>query len=154
MNTAGKIVVVALLALSAGLYLSGYFFLFVNHQDPLRTTPLTILQYGHYYGDHPAYRKSLIGSTATGFAVIGFFALVALIPRSRSLHGEARFASRLEIKNKGLLGGNGGILMGTVGGKYLSLPGQQGIILSAPPRPGQGKGLAWSCRTCSTSQAQ
>ena len=141
MNTAGKIAVVALLAVSAGLYLSGYFFLFVNHQDPLRTTPLTILQYGHYYGDHPGYRKSLIGSTASGFAIIGFFALVALIPRTRSLHGEARFASRMEIKNKGLLGGNGGILMGTVGGKYLSLPGQQGVILSAPPRSGKGVGV-------------
>lgn len=101
MNTAGKIVVVLLLAISAGLYLSGYFFLFVNHQDPLRTTPLTILQYGHYYGDHPAYRKSLIGSTASGFAIIGFFAILVFIPRSRALHGEAKFASRAEIKERG-----------------------------------------------------
>lgn len=141
MNTAGKLVVVLLLAVSAGLYLSGYFFLFVNHQDPLRTTPLTILQYGHYYGDHPAYRKSLIGSTASGFAIIGFFAILAFIPRSRALHGEAKFASRAEINARGLLSGSGGILMGKVGGKYISLPGQQGAILSAPPRSGKGVGV-------------
>lgn len=141
MNTAGKLVVVLLLAFSAGLYLSGYFFLFVNHQDPLRTTPLTILQYGHYYGDHPAYRKSLIGSTASGFAVIGFFTILAFIPRSRALHGEAKFASRAEINARGLLTGSGGILMGKVGGKYISLPGQQGAILSAPPRSGKGVGV-------------
>ncbi|NOU21124.1 MAG: type IV secretory system conjugative DNA transfer family protein [Methyloglobulus sp.] len=141
MNTAGKLVVVLLLAVSAGLYLSGYFFLFVNHQDPLRTTPLTILQYGHYYGGHPAYRKSLIGSTASGFAVIGFFAILAFIPRSRALHGEAKFASRAEINARGLLSGSGGILMGKVGGKYISLPGQQGAILSAPPRSGKGVGV-------------
>jgi type IV secretion system protein VirD4 len=138
--TANKIIFVVVLAVLAGLYLSGYFFLYINHQDPLRTTPLTILQYGHYYGGHPAYRKSLVGSAASGFAVIGIFALVAFIPRNRALHGEARFASRLEIKNHGLLGGNG-ILMGQVGGKYITLPGQQGAILSAPPRSGKGVGV-------------
>jgi type IV secretion system protein VirD4 len=120
--------------------LSGYFFLFVNHQNPYRTTPLTILQYGYYVGDQPALRKSLIGSTASGFAIIGFFAIVVFIPRSRALHGEAKFASRLEIKQRGLLAGDG-ILLGQLGGHYLTLPGQQGAILSAPPRSGKGVGV-------------
>lgn len=31
--------------------------------------------------------------------------------------------------------------MGKVGGKYISLPGQQGAILSAPPRSGKGVGV-------------
>lgn len=135
-----KIVVVLLLAVIAGLYLSGYFFLFINHQNPQRTTPLTILQYGHYYGDQPALRKSLIGSTASGFAVIGFFAIVALIPRRRSIHGDAKLASRLEIKQRGLLDGDG-IIVGKLGSQYLAVPGQQGAILSAPPRSGKGVGV-------------
>ena len=140
MNKVAKIAVVSVLALAAGLYLSGYFFLFLNHQNPLRTTPLTILQYGHYYGDNPAFRKSLIGSSATGFGIIGFFAFLLLIPRKRALHGEAKFATSQEIKKRGLLD-NDGILLGQLNGKYLALPGQQGAILSAPPRAGKGVGV-------------
>jgi type IV secretion system protein VirD4 len=63
-----------------------------------------------------------------------------LIPRSRALHGDAKFATSLEIKKRGLLDGNG-ILLGQLNGKYLSMPGQQGVILSAPPRSGKGVGV-------------
>ena len=140
MNKAGKIVVVSLLAITAGLYLSGYFFLFFNHQNPIQTTPLTILKYGYYYGHNPALRKSLIGSSASGFGIIIIFALLPLIPRNRTLHGDAKFATSLEIKKRGLLDGDG-ILLGQLNGNYLSMPGQQGVILSAPPRSGKGVGV-------------
>jgi type IV secretion system protein VirD4 len=140
MNKVGKIIVVSLLALIAGLYLSGYFFLFFNHQNPRQTTPLTILKYGYYYGHNPALHKSLIGSSAAGFGIIIIFALLPLIPRNRTLHGDAKFATSLEIKKRGLLDGDG-ILLGQLNGKYLSMPGQQGVILSAPPRSGKGVGV-------------
>ncbi len=140
MNKAGNIVIGCLFALAAGLYLSGYFFLFVNHQNPYHTTPLTILQYGYYYGHQIGLRKSLIGSTVSGFGVIGLFTIVVFIPRSRALHGEARFASHREIKSRCLLNGDG-ILLGQLGGTYITLPGQQGAILSAPPRSGKGVGV-------------
>ena len=140
MNKVGKIVVVSLLALIAGLYLSGYFFLFFNHQNPRQTTPLTILKYGYYYGHNPALHKSLLGSSAAGFGIIIIFALLPLIPRNRTLHGDAKFATSLEIKKRGLLDGDG-ILLGQLNGKYLSMPGQQGVILSAPPRSGKGVGV-------------
>lgn len=140
MNKVSKIVVVSLLALIAGLYLSGYFFLFFNHQNPIQTTPLTILKYGYYYGHNTALHKSLIGSSASGFGIIIIFALLPLIPRSRTLHGDAKFATSLEIKKRGLLDGDG-ILLGQLNGKYLSMPGQQGVILSAPPRSGKGVGV-------------
>ena len=140
MNKVGKIVVVSLLALIAGLYLSGYFFLFFNHQNPRQTPPLTILKYGYYYGHNPALHKSLIGSSAAGFGIIIIFALLPLIPCNRTLHGDAKFATSLEIKKRGLLDGDG-ILLGQLNGKYLSMPGQQGVILSAPPRSGKGVGV-------------
>ena len=56
------------------------------------------------------------------------------------MHGEAKFATSQEIKNRGLLH-NDGILLGQLNGKYLALPGQQGAILSAPPRAGKGVGV-------------
>ena len=140
MNKAINMAIGCLLAFAGGLYLSGYFFLFANHQNPYQATPLTILQYGYYYGQQTGLCKSLIGSTASGFAIIGIFALVVFIPRSRALHGEAKFASRLEIKHRGLFAGDG-ILLGQLGSTYITLPGQQGAILSAPPRSGKGVGV-------------
>lgn len=124
----------------AGLYVSGYFFMVVNHQNPAQTTPLTILQYGHYYGHKPNIRKSLIGSTIAGFLVVAGGIAVPFIPSRRSLHGDAKFATRREIKERGLLSGEG-IIIGKMGEQYLSIPGQQGAILAAPPRAGKGVGV-------------
>lgn len=140
MRKIAKIAAGLLIAIVAGLYLSGYFFLAFNHLNPIQTTPLTILQYGHYYGHQPAIRRSLIGSTIAGFLVIGGVAVIPLIPRRRSLHGDARFATRKEIKDRGLLNGDG-IIVGKLGEQYLSIPGQQGAILAAPPRSGKGVGV-------------
>jgi type IV secretion system protein VirD4 len=64
----------------------------------------------------------------------------AMLPRPRALHGEARFARRREIERAGLLGEHG-IILGRLGGRYLVLPGQQGVALEAPPRSGKGVGL-------------
>lgn len=140
MKQVAKIVAGLLIVVVAGLYLSGYFFLAVNHQNPAQTTPLTILQYGHYYGHKPATRRSLIGSTVAGFVVIGGVVAIPLIPRRRSLHGDASFATRREIKERGLLNGDG-IIVGKMGEQYLAIPGQQGAILAAPPRSGKGVGV-------------
>lgn len=140
MRKIAKIAAGLLIAIVAGLYLSGYFFLAYNHQNPVQATPLTILQYGHYYGHKPAIRRSLIGSTVAGFVVIVGVAAIPLIPRRRSLHGDARFATRKEIKDRGLLNGDG-IIVGKLGEQYLTIPGQQGAILAAPPRSGKGVGV-------------
>jgi len=140
MNKVIKIGIGVLLAVAAGLYLSGYFFLFLHHRNPYQATPFTILQYGYYYGQQLSLRKSLIGSAASGFGVMGLFAILVFIPRSRALHGEAQFARYHEIKQRGLLNGDG-ILLGQLGGRYITLPGQQGAILSAPPRSGKGVGV-------------
>lgn len=140
MKQVGKITAGLMIIIVAGLYLSGYFFMAVNHQNPVQTTPLTILQYGHYYGHKPAIRRSLIGSTVAGFVVIGGVVAIPLIPRRRSLHGDAKLATRREIKERGLLNGEG-IIIGKLGDQYLSIPGQQGAILAAPPRAGKGVGV-------------
>jgi type IV secretion system protein VirD4 len=140
MNNAGKISVVLLLALTAGLYVSGYFFLFANQQNPLSATPFTLFQYRYYYPDNPAIRNSLLSSAAIGFGLIMGLTALLLIPRKRTLHGEARFATTLEIKQRGLLAGEG-ILLGQLNGHYLCLPGQQGVALAAPPRAGKGVGV-------------
>ncbi len=140
MKKTAKILTGLLLALIAGLYVSGYFFLAISHLNPYQATPITILQYHEHYGHRPTVHRNLMGSTVAGFLLVGGGIALPLIPRRRSLHGDARFASRREIRERGLLDGDG-IIIGKIGEKYLSIPGQQGAILAAPPRAGKGVGV-------------
>jgi len=66
--------------------------------------------------------------------------LPLLLPKRRSLHGDARFATLREIRGAGLLAQEG-VLLGKVGRRYLTLGGQQGVALAAPPRAGKGTGI-------------
>jgi type IV secretion system protein VirD4 len=123
-----------------GTYLAGAFFLWSIHLDPRRATPLTVGQYGYYYGGEPHIRRRLWGSTALAsvFVIAGVGA--ACIPKRRALHGDARFANRAEIAAAGLFGSDG-IILGKRGRRCLMLAGQQGVALAAPPRAGKGTGV-------------
>lgn len=135
-----KIAVGALLVLLAGLYASGYFFLWAIHARPQEATPLTVIRYQYHFGDRPEVRRHLVWSSCAGFGLVVGAAALLLIPRSRPLHGEARFARRHEIKRAGLLGDEG-IILGRLGSQCLMLAGQQGVLLAAPPRSGKGVGV-------------
>ena len=135
-----KVVVALLLAILAGLYASGYFFLWAIHAKPQDASPLTVIRYRYYYGDRPEVRRPLVWSSCAGFGLVIVAGMLLLIPRPRPLHGEARFARRREIKRAGLLGEQG-IILGQIGARYLTLGGQQGVLLAAPPRSGKGVGV-------------
>lgn len=135
-----KVVVVLVGALSCAQYLAGFFFLWSIAGDTRGATPLTVARYGYYYGDRPALRRRLLISSAAGAGFVMAGALALLVPRRRSLHGDARFASRREIVEVGLLGDHG-IILGQLGGRCLMLSGQQGVALAAPPRAGKGTGV-------------
>jgi type IV secretion system protein VirD4 len=120
--------------------LAGAFFLWSMHADPRRATPLTLSQYGYYYGDRVEVWRRLWGSCALALGVVVVSAGAGLLPRRRPLHGDARFASRTEIAGAGLLGSEG-IILGKRGTQYLMLAGQQGVALAAPPRAGKGTGV-------------
>ena len=76
-------------------------------------------------------------------------ALVAPSRRRRPLHGDARFANAGEIARAGLLGERDNrdkvtgpsILVGRYRGRFLALPGQLSVMLSAPTRSGKGVGV-------------
>jgi type IV secretion system protein VirD4 len=137
---APKIVVALLLAAATGLYVAGYFFLWAIQEPPLSATPLTALRYWHHHGDRPQVRRTLLWSLAAGLGLTFGAGALALVPRRRPLHGDARFATPREIRRAGLLGPDG-IILGRLGNRYLMLPGQQGVELEAPPRSGKGVGV-------------
>ncbi|MEZ5512478.1 MAG: type IV secretory system conjugative DNA transfer family protein [Steroidobacteraceae bacterium] len=130
----------ALFALIAAGYLAGYIFLSWIGGNPRAATPLTIARYSYYYGDREPMRRRLLVSLTAASAAVLASVVVLLVPRPRSLHGDARFATRREIAAAGLLG-DGGIILGRLGRRCLMLQGQQGVALAAPPRAGKGTGV-------------
>lgn len=127
-------------ALIVAQWLAGYFFLWSIDMAPSRATPLTTARYVYHYGDRPQVQRRVLVCSLLSFGVVGTAAIAAVWPRPRPLHGAARFEHRREIKRAGLFG-NEGILLGEMRGRYLILPGQQGVALAAPPRAGKGVGV-------------
>ena len=135
-----KGVAIGLAALVIAQYLAGFLFLWSVHANTRQATPLTIARYGYYYGDRADVRSRLLGSSAGGAALVLVCALTMFMPRRRSLHGDAGFATRREIAAAGLLGEHG-IILGRMGRRCVMLAGQQGVALAAPPRAGKGTGV-------------
>jgi type IV secretion system protein VirD4 len=122
------------------LWIAGYFFLLSLHVNPRLATPLTIVRYAYYYGSYPVIRPRLLVSSGVSLGLVAAAVIVYGMPRRRSLHGEARFARRSEIARAGLFS-HDGLILGELGSRYLMLPGQQSVILAAPPRSGKGVGI-------------
>jgi type IV secretion system protein VirD4 len=135
-----KAIAVACVSLIASQYLAGFLLMAWCRQDPRTVGPFTIARYAYYYGGVPEVRRRLWVSSAGGLALIAFAALPLLLPRRRSLHGDARWATRAEMARAGLFARHG-LFLGRVGRRYLILAGQQGVLLSAPPRAEKGTAI-------------
>lgn len=76
-------------------------------------------------------------------AIVGGVAAALFAPRARPIHGDARFATRAEIRAMGLLSATG-VLLGRLGGLrpvYLRHGGPLHVLLTAPTRSGKGVGV-------------
>jgi type IV secretion system protein VirD4 len=136
----GLAAVALIAALLLAQYLAGFVFLWWVKAEDREASPLTIVRYAYYYGHRDDLRRRLLISSAAGVAMVGVAALIALWPKARALHGDARFASRREIRRAGLFASEG-LFLGRVGRRYLILGGQQGAIVSAPPRSDKGTAI-------------
>jgi type IV secretion system protein VirD4 len=130
----------AVLALAVSQYLAGYFLVWSLRVPLHEAGLLTAVRYAYYYGDRPTVLRRVLLSSTAGLLLTAVAASVALWPKPRPLHGEARFARRREIAAVGLLGDEG-IILGQLGRRCLMLAGQQGVALAAPPRAGKGVGV-------------
>ncbi|MEF7616931.1 type IV secretory system conjugative DNA transfer family protein [Aquincola sp. MAHUQ-54] len=130
----------------AAVYVSAVLFLVLNKADPRQAQFASIARYWQLYADDPRLRKRLVASMAVsgvGLLIVLPAALVAAARPRRALHGDARFASAAEFERAGLTRRTGApsILVGRHGKRFLSLPGQLSVMLSAPTRSGKGVGV-------------
>ncbi len=128
------------------VYLAGVLFLILNKANPAQARFASIVAYWNLYADDSRLRKKLliaIAASGTGLLIVLPAALVAAARPRRALHGDARFASAAEVGRAGLSGYADGprILIGRHCGRFLSLPGQLSVMLSAPTRSGKGVGV-------------
>lgn len=144
---AGAFAILGYAALAcAAVYLAGVLFLVLNKANPKQAQFASIVHYWDLYADDAQLRKKLqlaIGVSGIGLLVLLPAGLIAAARPRRALHGDARFASAAEVDRAGLTGGDGkpGILIGRHRGRFLSLPGQLSVMLSAPTRSGKGIGV-------------
>ena len=92
----------------------------------------------YYRGDPLLHLWLQRGALVSG--VIAFVILLVLLKRSRSLHGEARFANEGEVRREQLRA-KSGIIVGQKGGRYLVFGGTEHVLLEAPTRAGKGVGV-------------
>jgi len=134
---------------AAVLYLSAVLFLVLAKADPRQAHAASIVRYWALYADDPPLRRKLQASIAiptVGLLVLLPIALVSASRRRRPLHGDARFATSREVARAGLLlhrraPPSPTILVGRFNGRFLALPGQLSVMLSAPTRSGKGVGV-------------
>ena len=125
---------------SAWLYLTGAFFMEFAGYSMEDATLVTAYQYWYHYGQEAGTRKWLGISSILAAVVVVAPWLLILIPKRRSLFGEARWAKVAEIRKAGLFADNG-IIVGQLGGRYLLFGGSQHVLLAAPTRSGKGVGI-------------
>ena len=144
---AGVIALGSYIALACtAVYLAGVLFLVLNKAHPGQAQFSSIAHYWELYADDPGLRRRLVAAitlSGVGLLVVLPGALVAAARPRRALHGDARFANSTEIARAGLTGQSSGpgILIGRHRGRFLALPGQLSVMLSAPTRSGKGVGV-------------
>lgn len=136
---------VILAALLTGIvlwaYLASGIFLVAFDRQFSEAKPWTIYQYWyHYGGKQKTINQWLLISGGISLAFLLVPIGIVFAPAKKSLFGNARFATRSEIKKAGLLGLKG-LIVGKLGGKFLMFDGQQHVMISAPTRSGKGVGV-------------
>jgi len=120
--------------------LAGGIFLTSQNRNFNDATPVTLYQYWYYYRGNPDVVRWVYIAAAASFALVFGPGLLFISPNRKSLFGDARFATRQEIRKAGLLADKG-IILGLYKRSYLMFGGSQHVILSAPTRSGKGVGI-------------
>jgi type IV secretion system protein VirD4 len=151
-------ILILLLAIWLGLgawgarYIAGGTFLLLHKSNPMEVKADTWSEYWSSYQDDAKEKKRLQASMGVAFVLLFGLPVIVFIAtrgKGRSLHGDARWATRAEIEKAGLMEETG-IILGKMGGKFLMSNAAKFVLLIAPTRSGKGVGtiipnlLNWS----------
>ncbi|SHJ62134.1 type IV secretion system protein VirD4 [Malonomonas rubra DSM 5091] len=134
-------VVVTLVCAVLWVYLTGGFFLAVTGGEFKDADLMTAYSYWYHYAQDEKIRSWLSLSAIFSALVAALPLALLIIPKRRSLYGEARFATESEIR-KAKLKAEKGIIVGKNKGRYLIFGGEEHVLMAAPTRSGKGVGMA------------
>lgn len=134
----------------AAAWLAGAAFFLVSGTNPIGLVHVgTWWGYWQDYNTDTAVRSRLVMAALYGtlialLPVIGITAVYSKIRKRRSLHGDARFETKPQMRRAGLLGSSSepGIIIGKLGPAYLMLRGMLSAMLTATTGSGKGVGMA------------
>ena len=140
------LLVLLVLALGAGLYLSGMVLYWRIDQPWSSLGWLDYWRYWSAYADKPAYAALIKSSGAVGFGLplLGFLAIAVLVlfRKKPNLYGEARFASMSDLNGRKMLKAEDtALVVGKKNGQFIYFNGQQFAMVAAPTRSGKGVGI-------------
>lgn len=101
---------------------------------------ITLYQYWQQYKGVPVVGQWLQISGGIALAVLLAPLGLFFAPAKKSLFGDAKLATRRDIKRAGLYG-DSGLIVGRDRGRYLMFKGQQHALIAAPTRSGKGVGI-------------
>ena len=140
------LLVLLVVALGAGLYLSGMVLFWRIDQPLSRLGWLDYWRYWSAYAEVPAYSGKIKSSGAIGFGapLLVFLGLCVLVlfRKKPNLYGEARFASAGDLRERNMLESEDtALVVGKKNGKFIYFNGQQFAMVAAPTRSGKGVGI-------------
>jgi len=121
-------------------WLAGAVILGIHHLNPMHARLETFYSVWYWTHDDAKEVKHLKAAVVIALLLVILpptMLLANLRNREAPLYGNARFANDAEIRAAGLYAEDG-ILVGRIGKRYLSFPGQQFVLLAAPTRAGKG----------------
>lgn len=140
------LIVVILVWLTAGAwalrYAAGGLYLISHKTNPAQVQSSTWGEYWDSYKEDAKEKKRLQGSMgAAAFLIFALPLIIAAIAMSktRSLHGDARWATKAEARNADLFQDEG-LILGKLDGQFLMTSAPKFAILVAPTRSGKGVG--------------
>lgn len=123
-------------------FAAGGAYFVVHKTDPRQAQADTWQTYWAQYQDDPKEKKRLQASMGVAaFALFGLplILIAAALSKSRSLHGDARWATHSEAKKAGMFEEEG-LILGKLNGKFLMMNAAKFVMLVAPTRSGKGVG--------------
>ena len=124
-------------------YAAGGMYYVIHKTDPRKVEADTWQTYWTDYREDVKEKKRLqVSMGSAAFAIFGLPLILAAfaMSKSRSLHGDARFATEGEAKDAELFAEEG-LILGKFKGKYLMMNDAKFIMLIAPTRSGKGVGI-------------
>jgi len=133
-------IVIFVLAIIIGLWIGGVVLLLLLKIDITYARPYTLIQYAIEYSNNERVKKALFLSFLVVVGIVSAAVAVISSFNKESLHGDAKWATKAKIQAAGLFSETG-ILIGKYKNKYITIPGDTFVLVSAPTRSGKGVGI-------------